>query len=225
MCGKTKPLDEFHRFANAPDGRRAECKTCALARAKRAYELKIAPTMDTGPVELACRYCGNTFTYVKTTGRRRYYCSNKCKYEATEAAKKARANVLPRTCACGSTNVKRVGKPVCPNCKIDRRDPVTEAAKERRRTLRKYGIDQGTWNEMIERQGDRCAICRTDKPGGRGELWHIDHDHETGRIRGLLCHSCNVGIGNFRDDPSLLIAAVKYIHRARTRTDRAKLNL
>jgi hypothetical protein len=215
-CGGTKPLDQFHRFANARDGRRTECKECAKARTRAAYD-KIRHQYDTGLVQATCRECGTAFEYMKTTGSRRIYCSNTCKYRGGDALKRARAAVSPRTCACGSTNVKRVGKPVCPDCKIDRRDPVLEAAKERRRTLRKYGLTQGDWDAMIERQGGRCAICPSEKPGGRGELWHIDHDHATGAVRGLLCHHCNVGIGNFQDDPELLRAAAAYIEAARTR--------
>jgi len=192
--------------------------TCALARAKRNYDLKIAPKQDTGQVEVECRECGKTFKYVKTTGRRRFWCSTECKYKASEAAKRGRAPSTTRACACGSADVKRVGKPVCPECKVDRRDPVLEAAKERRRTLRKYGLTQDDWDELVERQGDRCAICRTGTPGGRGQLWHIDHDHTNGDVRGLLCHHCNVGIGNFQDDPKLLLAAIHYIEAARSRT-------
>jgi hypothetical protein len=214
-CGVTKPLDQFHRFANARDGRRAECKECAKVRTKIAYD-KIRDRYDTGPVQSACRECGTTFEYIKTTGQRRIYCSNTCRQRGSDAIKKARAAVTPRTCACGSTNVKRVGKPVCPDCKVDQRDPAVEAAKERRRTLGRYGLTQHDWDAMVEQQGNRCAICRGDKPGGRGELWHIDHDHETGNVRGLLCHACNVGLGNFRDDPALLEAAAAYIRLART---------
>jgi hypothetical protein len=214
-CGAVKPLDQFHRFANARDGRRAECKTCALARAKANYDAKLRPTFDTGIRQLSCRHCKQPFEYVKTTGPRRYYCSEMCKYQAGEAAKKARAQVTQRTCACGSTDVSRVGKPVCPNCRKDRRPTEQSVARERRRTLRKYGLTDDDWARMVARQDNRCAICRTDKPGGRGELWHIDHDHVTGRVRGLLCHGCNVGIGNFRDDPDLMLAAVEYIRSSR----------
>jgi hypothetical protein len=47
------------------------------------------------------------------------------------------------------------------------------------------------YEKMVIRQRSACAICRADQPGGRGKHWHIDHDHETGRVRGLLCHICN----------------------------------
>jgi hypothetical protein len=48
-------------------------------------------------------------------------------------------------------------------------------------------------------------------PGGKGERWHIDHCHTSNRVRGLLCHNCNVGIGNFKDAPDLLRSAAAYL--------------
>src|SRR5262249_33531137 len=105
--------------------------------------------------------------------------------------------------------------PVCPDCKKDRRDPAAEAAKERRRTLRKYGLTEMDWDRMLAAQRNCCAICHTDKPGGKGERWHIDHDHVTNQGRGLLCHNCNVGIGNLRDDPEIIKRAAAYVARHR----------
>src|SRR5262249_42839668 len=76
-------------------------------------------------------------------------------------------------------------------------------AKERRRTLALYGLTEEQWERLVAHQGNRCAICGTATPGGRGESWHIDHDAATGAVRGLLCHNCNVGIGNLRHDPEI----------------------
>jgi hypothetical protein len=94
---------------------------------------------------------------------------------------------------------------------VDRRDG---SVRDRQRTLRKYGLTEEGWAEILATQGGRCGICRTDVPGGRGERWHIDHCHETNRVRGLLCHNCNVGLGNFRDSPSILAAALDYLTRS-----------
>ena len=75
-----------------------------------------------------------------------------------------------------------------------------------------YGITPEQFAERLESQGGRCAICRTDTPGGKGG-WHVDHDHVTGVIRGLLCHRCNLMLGNAADDPARLRAAVAYLER------------
>lgn len=78
---------------------------------------------------------------------------------------------------------------------------------------------------MGELQQWRCAICRTEDPGGKGGL-HIDHDHRhcAGTYgcglcyRGLLCHSCNTGLGLFRENPELLDAAAAYIRMCEYQT-------
>jgi len=61
----------------------------------------------------------------------------------------------------------------------------------------------------MERQRGRCAICRNtlDRP-------HVDHDHETGKVRGILCPNCNVGLGHFASDPVRLRRAIAYVRVA-----------
>jgi hypothetical protein len=86
-------------------------------------------------------------------------------------------------------------------------------ASVRDKELRKlYGIGLSDYERMLSEQGGRCAICQTDKPGGgRSNNFHVDHDHETGRVRGLLCHGCNTGIGNLGDSSATLYRAMKYL--------------
>jgi hypothetical protein len=66
---------------------------------------------------------------------------------------------------------------------------------------KKYGMTPEQFNEMFEKQGRVCALCRTDEHGRGGvhkeSRWNVDHDHETGKIRGILCHHCNVSLGHF----------------------------
>lgn len=75
-----------------------------------------------------------------------------------------------------------------------------------------YGVTPEQYAELLDQQGNRCAICRTDAPGGKGG-WHVDHDHATGRVRGLLCHSCNIMLGHANDDPARLQSALEYLTR------------
>ena len=68
--------------------------------------------------------------------------------------------------------------------------------------------------EMVEKQGDRCAICGTsEKRNARGKkrYWSVDHDHETGKIRALLCQKCNALIGLAQDDIAVLERAIAYL--------------
>lgn len=61
-------------------------------------------------------------------------------------------------------------------------------------------------------QGSHCAICGTVALDGKA--WHIDHDHTTGVVRGILCPNCNLGLGVFQDDTSRLASAISYLHHA-----------
>lgn len=75
------------------------------------------------------------------------------------------------------------------------------------RHLRTYGITPDDYAEMLARQGGVCAICRqpetrASRRSRRPGRLSVDHDHQTGRVRGLLCHKCNMLIGNFGDSPA-----------------------
>lgn len=98
---------------------------------------------------------------------------------------------------------------------------ISRAASKRRRTPERsrasqlkfrYGLSVEDYTALLESQNSCCAVCSTPQPGGMGS-WHVDHCHDTGRIRGLLCSTCNVGIGMFKDSPDLLAAAVAYLSR------------
>lgn len=73
-----------------------------------------------------------------------------------------------------------------------------------------YGVPLGWYLATLDAQGGKCAICGTDDPGGRGDF-HVDHCHDTGSVRGLLCANCNVGIGHFRHSNVLLLEAIRYL--------------
>jgi len=73
-----------------------------------------------------------------------------------------------------------------------------------------YGLLPGEYAQMLANQKGGCAICSVENPGGRGGF-HVDHCHETGVIRGLLCHSCNVALGHFGHNPNLLRCALDYL--------------
>lgn len=68
-----------------------------------------------------------------------------------------------------------------------------------------YGISMDDYKNMIIKQDGHCAICNHEK-----EL-QIDHDHKTGKVRGLLCRACNTAIGKFKDDITVLMNAIEYL--------------
>lgn len=88
---------------------------------------------------------------------------------------------------------------------------VTAPRKRPTQWERRYGISRAGYDRMLMEQHGVCAICGgTD---GTRKL-AVDHDHETGRVRGLLCTRCNVGLGYFRDARNVLENAISYLDRA-----------
>jgi len=73
-----------------------------------------------------------------------------------------------------------------------------------------YGITADEYNYLFIKQEGKCAICKQHQ-GTLPKRLSVDHCHETGKIRGLLCNKCNVSLGNFNDDISLLKEAIKYL--------------
>ncbi len=89
---------------------------------------------------------------------------------------------------------------------------------QRRWRLRKdFGITLEEYDAWVAMQGGRCGVCQQLPRTGhtRRRALHVDHCHATHTIRGLLCHHCNVGMGHFLDDPTLLRAAADYLERSR----------
>jgi Recombination endonuclease VII len=80
--------------------------------------------------------------------------------------------------------------------------------------LKKYGLTREAYEQMAAAQGGRCAICGV-KPD---HDLRVDHDHETGAIRALLCAGCNSGIGFLREDPLIMLSAIEYLARHKRRT-------
>jgi hypothetical protein len=74
---------------------------------------------------------------------------------------------------------------------------------------RKFGMSLEDYQRLLTLQGGRCAICGDPPPADAA--FHVDHDHETGAVRGLLCVRCNNGLGQFREDPQLLVMASQYV--------------
>lgn len=86
-----------------------------------------------------------------------------------------------------------------------------EAVKRIKRRVKlkeKYGLSEDQYQEMLSKQNNLCAIC--SKPHTRRNF-NVDHCHSTGKIRGLLCDKCNLGIGLFNDDPNLLDKIKEYL--------------
>ena len=72
-----------------------------------------------------------------------------------------------------------------------------------------YGISKETLLELYDKHNGKCAICGNQPKTSRG--LHIDHCHKTKKVRGLLCHGCNTGIGALKEDPTIFLKAIEYL--------------
>lgn len=115
----------------------------------------------------------------------------------------------------------------CGSCRLERRraadrqkqraERKTSEYKARYRDymLRKsYGISAAQMNAIFVMQGSSCAICKSTDAQWKRKGWHVDHNHDTGVVRGILCQKCNLMIGLAMDSPSTLVSAAQYLFRS-----------
>jgi hypothetical protein len=100
---------------------------------------------------------------------------------------------------------------ICKECRNKRYS--TRYSKQYRDAAlkKKYNMEPGDYDVMLESQGGVCKICHSTETG-RGDQWFVvDHCHKTNKIRGLLCNTCNRALGLFKDDISYLEQAIHYL--------------
>ncbi len=76
---------------------------------------------------------------------------------------------------------------------------------------RHYGMTPMEWDAMFAVQGCACAVCKATTPGRKTGHWSTDHDHTTGKVRGILCNGCNMALGQAKDDPLRLRLLAEYL--------------
>lgn len=108
--------------------------------------------------------------------------------------------MLKKCPKCGRILPANMFAPNTRHCKVCRRDYDWQY---------KYGISPEQYYELWQAQEGKCKICGKELPDG--EYLHIDHNKESGEVRGLLCRDCNLGLGNFRDNPDSLRKAAEYL--------------
>jgi hypothetical protein len=149
------------------------------------FEMKTAICAHCGPVEL------------KQVGQGNYRCENSWRTTKTIADAKYRQE--------NAESISTYQKQWAEENREKRRDYFR---------LKNYGLTPEDYQLLLDQQGGVCAICggppRKTK-GGKQDTLHIDHDHDSMQVRGLLCGPCNVGLGSFQDDPVLLMKAWKYL--------------
>lgn len=82
---------------------------------------------------------------------------------------------------------------------------------ERKYLLKNYGVTPKWYENKLRKQNYRCAICGSDSNGIMRNKLDVDHDHITGKVRGILCNRCNTGLGQFKDNLQLMQKAIEYL--------------
>lgn len=200
-CGEIKALELFYKNRGMVDGYYNRCKDCQKVYFKeyhnsekgKATRARLAEAVKTPPKEKKCSKCKQILpaesfprSNIHKTGLYSYCfpCKN---IASTESKKKNRHAIIA----------------------YNNREDVKQR-RLARDYLKKYGIELKDYDLMLEAQGGGCQICKSTDPKGQGRF-HVDHNHETGEVRGLLCSHCNTGLGMFKDSPALLISAAAYL--------------
>jgi hypothetical protein len=222
-CRAELPLSSFGVRRASPDGLQGYCRACvsAWAREHRPRKLKNAPPV--GPGEKWCRRCDtikplDAFARNLRAGDGLQGQCRECAADAYRAKREAAGAVVAprhvpsghkfcRSCAATKPHVewstnRRASDGLQTRCKAC----ASEAA--RRDHLRtSYGMSVADLEAMLAAQHGVCAICQT------APAIHVDHDHATGEVRGLLCFRCNAALGQLADDPLVLRRAARYLER------------
>lgn len=198
-CGADKPLSDFSKAPQGKYGRKPSCKACDAARHAAQYVPK--PRQKRRPAfagneSKACRRCSETKPLIEFSLSRR----------ETETQNAVYRSDCKACCATQARQWFHGNK---------------ERAKENRHRWNlgaTYGITPEQYQEMLTAQGGVCAVCGLDEPNEHGRTGtkfrlSVDHCHETGRVRGLLCQKCNRAIGLLNDNVDLLRKAIDYLER------------
>jgi hypothetical protein len=184
-CGNDKPLDEFVTDRRRRDGRGTYCRLCFAVRYRQHRERKAAKI-------------GRTVTPKRVTPEGQKWCPTCAAFKPTEQFPRNRANPDGLGAYC---------KP-CHNAKGKATYERLYGSTREYHLRRRYGITGADFDAMVEAQGGTCAVCH-------GKPEHVDHDHATGKVRGILCFNCNQALGNVRDDVDVLQGLIDYLHRNR----------
>lgn len=182
-CGETKPLGDFHVSPRRKYGRGSYCQLCFNERSKASYRKRM--------LEKQGREVRTPFKAPE--GQRR--CPDCMEVKPLEAFPLNKS---------GRQGFGRYCLP-CHN-KRGRENKIKNHGSTRNYHLkRRYQLSEADFKGILRGQGGVCAIC--DAPGPE----HVDHDHATGAVRGILCFNCNGGLGQFKDNIATMRRAINYL--------------
>lgn len=196
ICGETKLYEYFSKNIKSPNGHRPDCKQCCKLSLETRINMR-KESLAKISTKL-CKKCGKEKNkdnfHSRCDGRIKLapYCKPCQKIVAK--ANKAKHNHYK------DYELKRTVE-----------NPERRAKEHfKSKVKQNYGINYEEYEELLKKHNYKCAICQSNSSENNKKL-HLDHCHETGKIRGFLCRACNHGLGNFKDDIDLLEKAKEYL--------------
>ncbi len=220
-CGKEYPVEDFLLREGGSGKRRTECRFCHNEYQRMRYLEKLGKfkrevrkeTREADPK--TCIKCGEVkplseFTFHnRNKGQHRNFCHN-CEKELWRKYHKS-----PQGKEKSREWIESNQEKIAEYRRLYREDDVKRErskAYHRARLLKEFGMTVDDYMALYEKQNGQCAICGSESASnGIRKNFCVDHDHETGKVRGLLCHNCNVSVGLMKDTPSLLRKAAEYL--------------
>ena len=211
-CLAVKPLSDFYLNKNSRDGHGPFCSACALADAMR-YEVRVRATIRRDLALWARKVERDAL--LMSDQQRCPCCDRVLPLMSFYKLNESRIGYGPK---CKSCVVLYLKSSVTPEQKRAWRKKVRSkpgyALDEKLRD--RHGINLVFYEKMLTDQVGVCAICsrhETHEVNGKRQRLSVDHDHETGVVRGLLCNLCNTGLGCARESISTLKAMIEYLER------------
>lgn len=220
-CKEVKPLSEFYKNRARRDGHHTACKACAKISDHAVTDRR--SKRNEAIVQKQCLRCEQIKAIADFPRDRNGYYRNVCK----ACRNKERSLRIP-----GQINIPEEKRcPWCKHVKLIKEFNLNPRRKDGhntycrdcdglRRQLKgtaqnRLPLSREQYNHMLQEQDGKCAICHTHTT--RRPL-HIDHDHQTGQIRDLLCSKCNSALGMLKEDPELIKALLAYVEKWKGQT-------
>lgn len=206
-CKIKKLVEDFHCHPAGRDGRYPSCKECRRQPQPKEIDGK-----------RACSKCRivklvEEFPFDQKTKTGRAYDCNDCRFPPEEAMKKCTKCAVVKPIDDFSKNAsKRIRDSICKDCaslssmgyyKVNFRKVNNN------RLVRMFGITADEYDKLEAKQGGVCAICK--KPCRSGNRLSVDHNHNNGKVRELLCSPCNTALGLVLEDRAILVSMDEYI--------------
>lgn len=233
-CQTTKAAEHFGACKTKPDGLQSWCKECHRVNYKRLRADRVEPDLSGTKTCFTCEeekprtefYGAMTFDGLAGSCKSCTGSKQRTKYkhrpknpDCPPGHKKCTACFEVKTAEEFSKHPRGADGRLtqCKACVKAKNAARAAALPQKRRAAglkQNYGITYDQYERWLELRGHSCEICGYEMPKdarGAAARLHVDHDHSTGALRGLLCSKCNAGLGHFKDDPGLLYVAAEYL--------------